>query len=649
MAVIENNANNTVVSGTSGEDRIINNGSNVTVNAYAGDDYIKLNNRENGGVKVFAGDGDDSLTGEAKNFYADLGAGDDELNLFSGNTANYDSYSTIDGGSGDDYLFSSVSYVTLRGGNGKDTLDTWGGIYASHVLLEDTSGSTEFGLSTDYSTIIAGNGNDRVMQWGSHSLISLGGGKNSVVACATNYSQQEAPSTSNTIIGGKGADTIEVFGSKTKINGGAGGDYLSAQNNGDTIAGGAGDDIIWLDGRKSKNSVIQFGSGDGADIVNGFNSDDTLQITSGTINSSVVSNNNLTPKVGDGTITLSDVGDTTIKIKLASGKLISLAVPGGSSGGGGTDDGDDDDDDGGDDSMDGITVSNGTVYVSNDFDGDEIDLIDYSPAKNVYAATFEEDLHILGTGKNNSLVGGKGDDLIEGGAGRDTLTGGRGDDVFVHTGGKDIITDYTSGEDKIQLENGLDDISSTKYSGNNLILTTGVGSITVKGGKGKSITVVDDQGNEESVPLPLPKYLTYNSNKAMVTAAKNYSGVIDVTAYSQTQKAKIVDASAVTNNVEIIGNSLNNSIIAGSGDDSLYGGKGTDTLTGGSGEDLFMHTGGRDIITDYTVGEDKIYLGDGVEIKSAKLNVKDVILTSSTGSITIKNGKNKKITVMDAD
>lgn len=152
-----------------------------------------------------------------------------------------------------------------------------------------------------------------------------------------------------------------------------------------------------------------------------------------------------------------------------------------------------------DDDVEGVTLKGNTVYVDSDYDGDTIDLADYEGAKNVYAATFDEDLEIIGNSKNNSLVGGKDDDLIMGGAGKDTLTGGRGDDVFVHTEGKDILTDYTSGEDKIQLENGVDDVSSTKFVGNNLVLTTATGSITVKGGKGKSITIVDDQGNEENL------------------------------------------------------------------------------------------------------------------------------------------------------
>ena len=520
---------------------------------------------------------------------------------------------------------TSGNNLIVTVGTGKITLK---GVTSANIIGKYTeankwriSGTTAtYGTSTKTLAKITG-----LKSGASDKKLSL---KNQIITIDSSIVSSKGVSVSsgNYAFALSGAGKMVNVGAATTLKGSSGADTLVSSKGDTTLIGGDGNDAISV---SNGSNIVRYASGDGSDVVTGLSSTDTLHITNGKIASSVFSGKDLSFKIGNGNITLKNVKGSSFKLKMAGNPAVTFTA--------------------GDDIVEGITLKGSTVYVSNDFDGDEIDLIDYSPAKNVYAATFEEDLHILGTGKNNSLVGGKGDDLIEGGEGRDTLTGGRGDDVFVHTGGKDIITDYTSSEDKIQLENGLDDISSTKYSGNNLILTTATGSITVKGGKGKSIVVVDDQGNEESVPLPLPKYLTYNSNKAMVTAAKNYSGVIDVTAYSQTQKAKIVDASAVTNNVEIIGNSLNNSIIAGSGDDSLYGGKGTDTLTGGSGEDLFMHTGGRDIITDYTVGEDTIYLGDGVEIKSAKLNVKDVVLTTSTGSITIKNGKNKKITVMDAD
>ncbi|MBE9178060.1 hypothetical protein IQ268_05605 [Oculatella sp. LEGE 06141] len=64
---------------------------------------------------------------------------------------------------------------------------------------------------------------------------------------------------------------------------------------------------------------------------------------------------------------------------------------------------------------------------------------------------------LMGTGGNDVLVGGAGTDLLVGDRGKDKLTGGTGRDRFVVGAGSatiklaDVITDFTDGEDAIQL------------------------------------------------------------------------------------------------------------------------------------------------------------------------------------------------------
>lgn len=64
---------------------------------------------------------------------------------------------------------------------------------------------------------------------------------------------------------------------------------------------------------------------------------------------------------------------------------------------------------------------------------------------------------LLGGDGRDTIGGGDGDDLIAGGAGADILTGGAGYDDFVwdadHLFGRDTITDFTRGEDVIDLFN----------------------------------------------------------------------------------------------------------------------------------------------------------------------------------------------------
>ncbi|WP_462323865.1 T1SS-143 repeat domain-containing protein [Desulfoplanes sp.] len=68
---------------------------------------------------------------------------------------------------------------------------------------------------------------------------------------------------------------------------------------------------------------------------------------------------------------------------------------------------------------------------------------------------------ISGGGGLDILNGGGGDDILLGGTGNDQLTGGAGDDVMQYTAqggeGDDLVTDFTLGEDAIQLTDVLDE------------------------------------------------------------------------------------------------------------------------------------------------------------------------------------------------
>ena len=78
------------------------------------------------------------------------------------------------------------------------------------------------------------------------------------------------------------------------------------------------------------------------------------------------------------------------------------------------------------------------------------------------------------------------------------MTGGNGNDVFVYANndGNDVITDYTANQDKIRITSGS--ISSSSIKGSDVVLKIGSGSITVKNGKNKSITVIDSKGKSSS-------------------------------------------------------------------------------------------------------------------------------------------------------
>ena len=287
------------------------------------------------------------------------------------------------------------------------------------------------------------------------------------------------------------------------------------------------------------------------------------------------------------------------------------------------------------------------LTITNKYNADDIDIQDYaSTLRHMNASTRTDDIELIGNSKNNSLIGGKGSDVLRGGSGDDTLKGGSGSDSFVHYEGNDTITDYKPGTDKIYLDNT--EIIGVNSDVNNLILITDNGSIKIKNGVGKKITVVDSEGDPTTkVYGNLPNGLKYNDTRTALTASKNFTeSTIDLADYADTVKK--VDASKVTENIEITGNRLSNTLIGGKGADILSGGSGNDTLTGNGGKDIFIHTEGDDVITDYTAGKDKIQL-ENTEINGWKVIGKNVVFDTDNGSITVKNGKGQRITIIDDD
>ena len=83
---------------------------------------------------------------------------------------------------------------------------------------------------------------------------------------------------------------------------------------------------------------------------------------------------------------------------------------------------------------------------------------------------------LFGGEGNDVLDGGTGDDFLHGGEGDDTLTGGAGEDIFAFGAeqGSDTITDFTDGEDKIDLSGiegiaGFDDLEIATYGATTVI------------------------------------------------------------------------------------------------------------------------------------------------------------------------------------
>ena len=116
-----------------------------------------------------------------------------------------------------------------------------------------------------------------------------------------------------------------------------------------------------------------------------------------------------------------------------------------------------------------------------------------------------------------SLSGGSGNDYfniyynstyptIYGGTGNDTIqnySSSKTTYVYKKGDGKDVINGFNFGTDRIKLTSGS--ITKKSYSGNDVILSVGTGSIRIKNGRGQKITVIDAKGKSKTYKVGTAK------------------------------------------------------------------------------------------------------------------------------------------------
>jgi Ca2+-binding RTX toxin-like protein len=316
------------------------------------------------------------------------GVGDNVIDGAAGND-------TLEGGAGNDALYGGDGNDILRGGDGNNTLDGGAGndvLFSSATSVDNLTGGTgddvyEIHNIADIITENPGSGTDTVWTDVSYTL-------------AANVENMYLVGSINGT-GNAGDNTIVSYGAgEHTIDGGAGNDFLAGGTSNDTLLGGAGNDALYGgDG----NDIIR--SGDGNNTLDGGAGNDVLF-------SSATGLDTLTGGTGDDVYEIHNSND------------IITENPGG-----GTD----------------------TVWTD----------ISYTLATGVETLILVGSINGIGSAGNNTIVGyGAGDNLINGGAGSDILTGGAGNDTFVFDSrnliaqvisGVDTITDFTIGQDKIQL------------------------------------------------------------------------------------------------------------------------------------------------------------------------------------------------------
>ena len=618
-----------------------------------------------------------------------------DLNILSN-----DLNTSIKAGKGSDTIFTGLGNNTLTGGTGNDVFvysegndvitDYKSGEDQINLNLADVTKSSVKGsdviLTTDKGTLTLKGAKDKVVTFVDDSVATSDliffadtyyapletgltyDSKRTVLTASSKFTGEEIDleeyletvtkinasalsqdvnivgnKNNNSIKGSKGSDTINGGMGNDTLSGGTGDDSIFGGNDNDKILGDAGNDTLF---GGSGNDTLTGGAGkdifiyeSGNDLITDYKvGEDQIKLNLADVTNSSIKGSDVILTTDKGTLTLKGAKDkvvTFVDDNGATSDLIFFAdtyyAP----------------------LETGLTydAKRTVLTASNKFTSEEIDLEEYlETVTKVNASALSQGVNIVGNKNNNSIKGGKGSDTINGGNGNDTLTGGADRDVFVYEDDNDVITDYKSGEDQINLN--LADVTKTSVKGSDVILTTDEGTLTVKSTKDKVITFVDDNSATSDLIFfadtyytPLETGLTYDAKRTVLTASSKFTGEeIDLEEYLETVTK--VNASALSQDVNIVGNKNNNSIKGGKGSDTINGGNGNDTLTGGADRDVFVYEDGNDVITDYKAGEDSIKING--KISSTSYKGKDVIFSVGDGTLTVKGVKGKEITVTDS-
>ncbi len=234
------------------------------------------------------------------------GGGDDTID----GSYKHPNYSAVNGGAGNDSIFAPWN-LTVTGGTGDDTIKADGSVikYANgdgndvvmyYSYLGNSSSNDTINVTSGTVNSITGNGNDVVLHIGDGN-ITLKSVQNRPV-----FYQEGNDSLKGAFFdGSKIQDMVVNNVPHSEVTGTDGADYIYNMRDCSysTIKAGLGNDTIRLD---SYSQVVDYNQGDGNDVIYGFDYNDTLNISSGTINSIYGNDDDVIVRVGTNRITLKD-------------------------------------------------------------------------------------------------------------------------------------------------------------------------------------------------------------------------------------------------------------------------------------------------------------------------------------------------------
>ncbi|MEY1557986.1 beta strand repeat-containing protein [Yoonia sp. R2331] len=617
----------------------------------AGINVDLLNNTASGGHAT--GDILTNIEGLFGSEHDDVLRGDDSDNVLEGG----DGDDTISGRNGHDILTGGAGGDTIYAGEGHDR--AWGGAGDDFVQLGDGNDSffgTALGTGAGQDTVYGGAGADELYGGGFDDILDGGADEDTILAAAGN-DVLIGGTGADSLNGGTGIDTLDYsdVGLSVRIDlgaadgihgltgaaegdrivnvetllGSAQDDDLSGDDNANTFYGrGGADDLFGSDGQDALfggNGIDTLHGGDGADWLSGDAAADTIIGGNGNDTVSYASSNaavsiNLTTNTASGGHA---TGDVLQDIESAEGSAFADTLIGtdgdntlwGLGGGdvisGGL--GLDTVDYAG--SLAGVTIdlSATTITASGGHaNGDTLTSIESLKGTD-YSDDFmgNVDVNVLeGRDGDDVLNGREGEDTLYGQLGNDTLSGGNGND-YLHAGigddflygGADTGNDFLVGGRGADAINGGDGIDTADYSesADGVTIDLSQASVIGVGGEaaGDTLTGIENLNGSETAD-----HLTGGTGTNVIDGLAGHDTLFgrwgNDTLYGR------------LGGDTLDGGFGNDVLDGGHGDDRIIGGAddGNDVMTGGVDSDTFVFADvtdlGDDIITDFTVGKDKI-------------------------------------------
>ena len=548
---------------------------------------------------------------------------------------------SINAGGGDDHINGSEFNDTLKGGDGDDYIWTYGGkdkVYGGNgndYLISNAGDTLPAGTELEPSTLYGDKGNDTIETWNTGD-IAYGGDGDDLINFRNN--------TKQTAYGGKGDDTFWITKGNATVYGEAGNDEIlgGKESASDIVfAKGGGHDIYTNRGvadtlvfNKIATSALSF-ENSGNDLVINYGKNESVTVKNYT------DDMNIYIQTKEGKVLLSDlyvanksnVFDDLDGDGVVEGEGRNYVVLNG------------------DDKKNTINATSGNpnwieagagndvINGKNAYDmlagnegNDKIDASKATGGVEIYGGADKDTLTgsahndwIAGNEGNDSIKGGKGDDTLLGGdhetkkegSGNDTIYGGDGNDFVYGGDGNDLIKGEkgddelygNAGDDKMYGGDGYDYINGG--DGNDLIkgekgeswLVGGAGNDTIEGGSdydyiqgGADADLIKANNGDDYIEGDEGADTIYGGNGSDTIVASTYletvpAGVKTVTDY---YNHFLADENAKT-------------IDGGKGNDVIWGSAGADTIKGGDGNDK-LYVFGENSVTYAGSGDDLINL-----------------------------------------